>query len=196
MEFFKNVKWFLEEMHEANKELVSGVKEVGKEFRTDMKDLIKEHNPTMGKVVEGADRLAQTVGNVVKSGPKPPTTFPDMAKVLRDMKELRSESDLEYADHLSVTGGIRIPGYSHHAIYLGDNQVIHYQDGEVRVDSLESFRRGGELRVINSVRTHSKESVITRAYSRIGEANYNLIFNNCEHFVNWCRSGSRTTHGI
>ncbi|WP_156418829.1 hypothetical protein [Fictibacillus sp. FJAT-27399] len=47
----KNVKWFIEDMHDANKELVSGVREVGKEFRTDMKDLVKEHNPTMGKAI-------------------------------------------------------------------------------------------------------------------------------------------------
>ncbi|WP_082683328.1 lecithin retinol acyltransferase family protein [Fictibacillus sp. FJAT-27399] len=119
-----------------------------------------------------------------------------MKNILRDMKELWREDDLELADHLSVTGGVRFPGYSHHAIYLGDDQVIHYQNGEVRVDSLDAFRRGGELRVSDSVCTYSKEIIISRAYSRIGESNYNLLFNNCEHFVNWCRSGSSTTHGI
>ena len=25
--------------------------------------------------------------------------------------------------------------------------------------------------------------------SRIGEQNYNLLFNNCEHFANWCKTG-------
>ncbi|MFJ8268688.1 lecithin retinol acyltransferase family protein [Peribacillus asahii] len=196
MSFFQNLKWFVEGIHEANKELVSGVKEVGKEFRTDMKDVVKKHNPTMGKAVEGVDRVAQTIGNVIKAAPKPHTTVPDMRDIFKDMKELRNESDLELADHLSVIGGVRIPGYSHHALYLGDNQVIHYQHGEVRVDSVEDFRRGGELRVIDSVCTYSKEFIISRAYSRIGEKNYNLIFNNCEHFVNWCRSGSNTTDSI
>ncbi|MEK4607579.1 hypothetical protein [Geobacillus sp. FSL W8-1251] len=47
MEFFKNVKWFFEELHEANKEFVSGVRQDVKEFRTDMKDIVKEHNPTV-----------------------------------------------------------------------------------------------------------------------------------------------------
>lgn len=196
MGFFKNVKWFLEDINDANKEFVSEVRQVGKEFRTDMKDLIKEHNPSMGKVVEGTDRLAQTVGNVIKTAPKPNTTIPDMRDILKETKKISFESELEIGDHLSVTGGLRIPGYSHHAIYLGDQQVIHYQQGEVRIDSLEIFRRGGEVITVNSVCTHSKETIISRAYSRIGEANYNLIFNNCEHFVNWCRSGSKITDSI
>ena len=25
--------------------------------------------------------------------------------------------------------------------------------------------------------------------SRLGEQNYNLLFNNCEHFANWCKTG-------
>jgi Lecithin retinol acyltransferase len=196
MEFFKNVKWFFEEMHDANKELASGVKEVGKEFRTDMKDLVKEHNPTMGKAIEGTDRLVQTVGNVIKSAPRPTTTVPDMRHILQDLEKVRKESYIEIADHLSVMGGMRIPGYSHHALYLGNDQVIHYQHGAVRIDSIGDFSRGGKVSVIDSVRTYSTEVIINRAYSRFGEANYNLIFNNCEHFVNWCRSGSKFTDSI
>ena len=30
---------------------------------------------------------------------------------------------------------------------------------------------------------------LRRAMSRIGEQNYNLLFNNCEHFANWCKTG-------
>ncbi|AJD92243.1 hypothetical protein JMA_29260 [Jeotgalibacillus malaysiensis] len=193
MEFFKNLKWFIEEMHEANKELASGVKEVGKEFRTDMKDLIIEQNPAMGKAVEGTDKFAQTIGNVITSAPKHPTTIPDMRPFNKNIKESKWEGELKVADHLSVE---RFPGYSHHAIYLGNEQVIHYQKGEVRIDSLEDFKRGGILRVKESVCTYSEDIIITRANSRINESQYNLIFNNCEHFVNWCRSGSRTTHNI
>jgi hypothetical protein len=31
--------------------------------------------------------------------------------------------------------------------------------------------------------------VIHRAETRLGERNYNLIFNNCEHFATWCKTG-------
>ncbi|WP_342443839.1 lecithin retinol acyltransferase family protein [Geobacillus sp. FSL W8-0032] len=203
MEFFKNVKWFFEELHEANKEFVSGVRQDVKEFRTDMKDIVKEHNPTMGKAIEGADRLAQAIGNFIKSNPtifEPKNTIvPDMKSILRESKEwkeLKRDSELELADHLiakRIEYGI---GYTHHGLYIGNNQVIHYSEGEVRIDSLEDFKKDCEMGVVDSVATYSKEEIISRAYSRLGEKRYNLVFNNCEHFVNWCRSGGKMTDSI
>ncbi|RDE36657.1 hypothetical protein DV713_00230 [Parageobacillus thermoglucosidasius] len=196
MEFFKNIKWFFEEMHEANKEFVSGVRQDMKKFRTDMKDIVKEHNPTVGKAVEGADRLAQTIGNLIKSNPIPEsTTVPDTKLIFRDIKEykeLKRDSELELADHLIA----KRKGYTHHGLYIGNNQVIHYSEGEVRIDSLEDFKKDCEIRVIDSVATYSKEEIISRAFSRLGEKRYNLVFNNCEHFVNWCRSGGKMTDSI
>ena len=35
----------------------------------------------------------------------------------------------------------------------------------------------------------SPEETLQRAQSRIGEHKYNLITNNCEHFVVWCKTG-------
>jgi Lecithin retinol acyltransferase len=31
--------------------------------------------------------------------------------------------------------------------------------------------------------------VVERAKSRLGERDYNLLFNNCEHFTSWCKTG-------
>jgi hypothetical protein len=31
--------------------------------------------------------------------------------------------------------------------------------------------------------------VVQRAESRLGQSNYNLLFNNCEHFATWCKTG-------
>jgi hypothetical protein len=31
--------------------------------------------------------------------------------------------------------------------------------------------------------------VVDRAMSRLGERQYNLLFNNCEHFASWCKIG-------
>ena len=182
---------------------MSGVRQDVKEFRTDMKDIVKEHNPTMGKAIEGADRLAQAIGNFIKSNPtifEPKNTIvPDMKSILRESKEwkeLKRDSELELADHLiakRIEYGI---GYTHHGLYIGNNQVIHYSEGEVRIDSLEDFKKDCEIRVIDSVATYSKEEINSRAFSRLGEKRYNLVFNNCEHFVNWCRSGGKMTDSI
>lgn len=34
----------------------------------------------------------------------------------------------------------------------------------------------------------SPEETVARAYSRLGERNYNLLTNNCEHFAIWCKT--------
>lgn len=95
------------------------------------------------------------------------------------------KTDLHEADHLFVHRGV----YSHHGLYVGDDNVIHYSEGRVRFGSIEEFSNGIEIEIMDSRIRHSTDEVIVRAYSRLGEENYNLVFNNCEHFVNWCRNG-------
>lgn len=99
-------------------------------------------------------------------------------------------SAIHAGDHL-VSSRI---GYHHHGIYVGNDQVIHYQglsSGEascqVVCSSLDQFCQGKPF----TVRSHphrrlSREQSIARAYRRLGEHSYNLLFNNCEHFVLWC----------
>jgi len=36
---------------------------------------------------------------------------------------------------------------------------------------------------------YSPEEIVRRARSRIGEDDYRLLTNNCEHFCNWCLHG-------
>lgn len=36
---------------------------------------------------------------------------------------------------------------------------------------------------------YSPEETVRRARSKLGESEYNLIFNNCEHFAIWCKTG-------
>ncbi|WP_214631291.1 lecithin retinol acyltransferase family protein [Paenibacillus agaridevorans] len=40
------------------------------------------------------------------------------------------------------------------------------------------------------------EQVISRAESLIGESDYTLVQDNCEHFVKWCRSGGKYTDSL
>lgn len=64
----------------------------------------------------------------------------------------------------------------------------------VRIDPLEEIILGSRYEVIpDSLNADSKEKVIKRAVSRIGKYHrdhkYNVIFNNCGHFVHWAKEG-------
>ncbi len=35
----------------------------------------------------------------------------------------------------------------------------------------------------------SVETVMQRAHTRLGENHFDFVFNNCEHFATWCKTG-------
>lgn len=85
-------------------------------------------------------------------------------------------------------------GYTHHGIYIGNDKVIHYSgfaddfnSGPVEEVSLVEFRgkKGFKERAHNNS-VFSNQEIVSRAKSRLNESKYSLVFNNCEHFVNWC----------
>jgi hypothetical protein len=89
-------------------------------------------------------------------------------------------------------------GYDHHAIYVGSNSVIHYSgfangigsDGEISLATLEEFRNGSDVQVKpHPLGSFDRQTIVERAYSRLGENWYNVLLNNCEHFANWCVQG-------
>lgn len=43
---------------------------------------------------------------------------------------------------------------------------------------------------------YSPEETVKRAESRIGESEYNLVSNNCEHFAIWCKTGISESHQV
>lgn len=99
-------------------------------------------------------------------------------------------------DHLFVSRGL----YTHHGIYIGDQRVVHYsgellqkRNAAVREDSLASFAHGGDVQVIKYARRLSRESACERALSRVGERDYQLLHNNCEHFARWCVTGEQSS---
>jgi hypothetical protein len=89
-------------------------------------------------------------------------------------------------------------GYAHHGIYAGGNRVIHYagfkrlfRRGPVEEISLDEFRRGWPLEVKPRVAPRfSGADVVARARSRLGESSYRPFTNNCEHFSEWCITGT------
>lgn len=98
--------------------------------------------------------------------------------------------------------------YDHYAVYAGGGEVIDYcvynrtkTDGEivqryVGDDDLLSQR----YHVANDFTLLPREKVLARAESRIEENEYNLLYNNCEHFARSCEgtsySSSQVQHAV
>ena len=88
--------------------------------------------------------------------------------------------------------------YTHHGLGLGNDRVIHYSGladdfvsaGVIEEVSLEEFSKGKEIIVRDhTTRRFDVDEAIIRAYLRIGEAQYHVLHNNCEHLVEWCING-------
>ena len=92
------------------------------------------------------------------------------------------------ADHLQVPR--RHGLFNHHGIDLGDGTVAHYLEGrEILRSPISEFSQGEVVSVMEYTDTSPAGVTVRRAMSRLGEQNYNLLFNNCEHFATWCKTG-------
>ena len=87
--------------------------------------------------------------------------------------------------------------FRHHGIDLGDGSVAHYLEGrEILRSPLGDFSQGEPISVIDHSDASPTGVTLRRAMSRIGEQNYNLLFNNCEHFATWCKTGRHRSSQI
>ncbi len=92
------------------------------------------------------------------------------------------------ADHLEVPRQHGL--FNHHGIDLGDGTVAHYLEGrEILRSPLADFSQGQPVSVVEHPDASTPGVTLRRAMGRIGEQNYNLLFNNCEHFAIWCKTG-------
>jgi len=94
------------------------------------------------------------------------------------------------ADHLQAPRQHGL--FMHHGIDLGDGSVAHYLEGrEILRSSREDFSRGQPISAVAYPEGSCSPTGVTlrRAMGRLGEQNYNLLFNNCEHFAHWCKTG-------
>jgi hypothetical protein len=97
---------------------------------------------------------------------------------------------LAAADHLQVPRQHGL--FNHHGIDLGDGTVAHYLEGrEILRSPLAEFSRDQPLSVVAYPEGECSPTGVTlrRAMGRLGEQDYNLLFNNCEHFAHWCKTG-------
>lgn len=112
--------------------------------------------------------------------------------VLKWVPVEQSAGTLPIGAHLVSPRGF----YLHHGIYLGDEKVAHYsgfsgalRSGPIEVVDLEHFAHGKPVWIAQQPYEYSNDEVVRRARSRLGENQYRILSNNCEHFCNWCISG-------
>ena len=99
------------------------------------------------------------------------------------------------ADHLQVPR--RHGLFNHHGIDLGDGTVAHYLEGrEILRSPISEFSQGEVVSVLNHANASPAGVTLRRAMGRLGEQNYNLLFNNCEHFATWCKTGRHRSEQV
>jgi hypothetical protein len=100
-------------------------------------------------------------------------------------------------DHIYVLCDTNILAYQHtfqhHGIDCGDGTVIHFSKRRRKIvhDPMcrfKSISKDGVVHTYNSKKCYSPSVVVQRAMNKLGETEYNLGLNNCEHFASWCRT--------
>lgn len=90
----------------------------------------------------------------------------------------------------------------HYGIYISDDEVIAYgkasdifktekENVKVISTNIKEFLDGhfletAEYTFIEKCKKNKPDKIINLAKSRLGEAKYDILNNNCEHFVNEC----------
>jgi hypothetical protein len=115
-----------------------------------------------------------------------------------------SKKEAKYGDHIRV---MTDTGYYHHAIYINDKEVIHFstdngfsilsRDLEIKSTSINIFTFGETI----EVKKYDKKEILAEksvqiAKNMIGNKDYDLVFNNCEHFASFCITGKRKSEII
>lgn len=99
-------------------------------------------------------------------------------------------------DHIYVNCG----AYTHHGIDCGDGTAIHYigetLKGVITRTSIAEFASDKEIFVKKYEISDLSDIILLRAKSRLGENKYDLLFNNCEHFATWCKTGKHDSEQV
>lgn len=114
-------------------------------------------------------------------------------RLTASQESARTERTIEVGSHLISERD----GYTHHGIFAGDGQVIHYGglDHSAKRRPIEyiplcGFSAGMGVKIQTEPDAiYAGTDVVERAKSRLGEDQYQFLTNNCEHFCAWCVSG-------
>lgn len=110
-----------------------------------------------------------------------------------------------YGDHIKVQRWLGI--YEHHGIEIEDEYVIHYTgegessektNAQIKKTTKYEFSNDSDIKIVQYSYEESlpSEEVVRRAKSKLGEQHYNLLFNNCEAFAMWCKTGDKSSKQV
>jgi len=109
------------------------------------------------------------------------------------------EKDLNLGDHIYVRRLL----YSHHGIYAGNGNVIHYtgeekekKDPLVRETDIEDFLKGGKLRRRDYKKHLPPSEILSLAKNHLCNNGYSITLNNCEHFATYCATGKKKSKQV
>ena len=118
---------------------------------------------------------------------------------------------MQWVEKTPVRGDMirtKVRFYYHYGIFVSVDQVIQFglPDDPMRAaDSIKvlssdiaTFLHGGDVEVAEPDRAErrkmrSADQIVQIARSRLGEGGYDILHNNCEHFVNECAFGQHTS---
>ncbi len=91
--------------------------------------------------------------------------------------------------------------YYHYGIFVSEDEVIQFglptdpgrksEEIKVLASDISTFLNGGEVETAQPTRQElgsmcSREEIVANARARLGAGGYDILHNNCEHFVNEC----------
>lgn len=123
------------------------------------------------------------------------------------MEQLEPMEPVEPMEHTSKGNNLRVfrkkLGSYHHGIDMGDGNVtdfskISFNNYSINTRSMDEFAQGESVHIYKEVPSYQRDEIIYRALiaKDLGFGEYNLLSNNCEHFVNWCITGEKRSKQV
>lgn len=153
-----------------------------KERARKIERIVSEHSKSAGKILSTMNNYCDSLENMTKVC----DPLERVGDSISSYSVAEARKVLRKGDHIKCNRSV----YSHHGIYAGEGEVIAYDGSVVQICSLREFADGDSIvRVEDEKAAYSPEEIVRRARSRLGESEYNLLWNNCENFATWCRCG-------
>lgn len=83
-------------------------------------------------------------------------------------------------------------------LFFEENNIIPHKIQSTTQFNLSDINYGYmlDLKKCKEYRLYSPAETVERALSRVGEDEYSLILNNCEHFAVWCKTGVSESYQV
>ena len=141
-------------------------------------------------------------------------------------KHVASRGTLQKGDHVFFDKAFGVQGLSHHGVYVGNNQVVHFwprdehhnsviDDAYVQTNTVldekqhavvhlvpykdfesQGAYRGSRVYVVDHPRRVSRDETVDRCLAKLNERGYCSVTNNCEHMVNECVLGEKRSFQV